>query len=106
MRSLTASRLDLGIKRASEERHKRESEHYIVIYISQTNKQTNKNGWTSDVTFIRASSNTILDVKRGQKISPDDDGRSAALSKFELQLEPRCAMQKRATFRSKCRIFE
>lgn len=79
MRSLTASRLDLGIKRASEERHKRESEHYIVIYISQTNK---KNGWTSDVTFIRASSNTILDVKRGQKISLDENERSAS---FEIQ---------------------
>jgi len=47
VRSLIASRLDLGIKRASEERHKRESEHYIVIYISQTKK----NGWTSDVSF-------------------------------------------------------
>lgn len=30
-----ASRLDLGTKRASEERHKRESEYYIIIYISQ-----------------------------------------------------------------------
>lgn len=32
--------LDLGTKRASEERHKRESEHYIITtYISQKKEQ-------------------------------------------------------------------
>lgn len=105
VRSPMASRLDLGIKRASEERHKRESEHYIVIYISQTNKQ--KNGWTSDVTFIRASSNTILDVKRGQRISLDEDGGEGGSASFEIRasIGPRCAMHEQATLRTKCRIF-
>lgn len=49
--------LDLGTKRASEERHKRESEHYIITTYILQKKKTKKNSWTSDAAFTRASSN-------------------------------------------------